>query len=614
MSPKGVNLQTGSFVHGNKDLQIGDLALTRSWGDQSALFREDMKLFGTTLIANKLNYGWTHNLNQGTRAVTLGTDTVMQVVVGGDLYKFYVYSATSYAPRGHSAAGTYLRRVGDEFRFTDRSGTEYSFMIHSAVGQGTYSYYPNQVLREAVRADGTVLTYTYLPNGKLQEVRSSRGYAIHLDYDGNGNISTACGVNLGTVYWTAATSCSGAILKTSYGYDSGGTLLAGVTDVSGGLTQIQYAGSSISPGPTCITLTNSAICAITNLYASTPPADCWSIRPNQVLQQTTATGEVWRYCFEPSPNTADEPYIVGWPRWSFATMTEPDGLTHFLVYDRGRLVDDHGRSGTFNYKYPGAVIKGTVATTNLTFDYMDTRPGMVTNPEGNVDYYLYNQRGGVMLLMRAPKGGQEPYLTDGQAALPTDIDLRRCCMKVGVIQTIPGSLVIGQAFLPDYGTGGITGCGSGPADSKRCDKPVARIDERGNQTDYTYDPAHGGLLTETAPAVGGVRAQTRYGYGQRYAWIRNASGGYVQSGAPIWVLTSKSFCRTSAAAGNGCSVAGDEVVTSYDYGPDSGPNNLLLRGIAETADASTRRTCYAYDWQGNRISETKPNAGLATCS
>jgi len=57
-----------------------------------------------------------------------------------------------------------------------------------------------------------------------------------------------------------------------------------------------------------------------------------------------------------------------------------------------------------------------------------------------------------------------------------------------------------------------------------------------NETDYTYDPTHGGVLTKTLPAdANGIRPKTTYTYTQRYAWALNASGAYVQSAAPIWV-------------------------------------------------------------------------------
>ena len=60
-------------------------------------------------------------------------------------------------------------------------------------------------------------------------------------------------------------------------------------------------------------------------------------------------------------------------------------------------------------------------------------------------------------------------------------------------------------------------------------------------------------------------------------------------------------------------LAGDEAVTTYDYGPGAGPNNLWLRGIVVTAGGVSRRTCYTYDHRGNQLSATSPLAGLTSC-
>lgn len=166
-----------------------------------------------------------------------------------------------------------------------------------------------------------------------------------------------------------------------------------------------------------------------------------------------------------------------------------------------------------------------------------------------------------------------------------------------------------------------------PADCmnpRTCNRPITETDANGNVTEYTYAPEHGGVLTETGPSVptrqtngtmANVRPQKRYEYAQRYAWISNGSGGYQQAATPIWLLVRERFCRTTAASGSSCAGgAADEVVTDFDYGPNSGPNTLLLRGVSVTADGRTIRTCYSYDSSGNRISETQPNAGLGSCS
>lgn len=150
---------------------------------------------------------------------------------------------------------------------------------------------------------------------------------------------------------------------------------------------------------------------------------------------------------------------------------------------------------------------------------------------------------------------------------------------------------------------------------KTCNRPNWVKDAKGNETDYVYDPQHGGVLSRTSPAdANGIRPQTRFTYVQRYAWFLNASGQMVRSTDPVWKLASQSTCNSGAAAsGGGCATPADETLITYDYGPDSGPNNLWLRGEVVTAGGVSRRTCYTYDKRGNRISTTSPRAGLTSC-
>lgn len=149
-----------------------------------------------------------------------------------------------------------------------------------------------------------------------------------------------------------------------------------------------------------------------------------------------------------------------------------------------------------------------------------------------------------------------------------------------------------------------------------CDKPTSTTDANGNTTDYTYDPTHGGILTATAPAPtpGANRPVKRFAYSQKRAWIKDSGGNYAQAAYPVWLLAEERFCNNSATIGGACAAgSSDETVTSYDYGPDSGPNNLLLRSKAVTSNGVTLRTCYTYDALGNRISETTPRGAVSAC-
>ena len=165
--------------------------------------------------------------------------------------------------------------------------------------------------------------------------------------------------------------------------------------------------------------------------------------------------------------------------------------------------------------------------------------------------------------------------------------------------------------LPDIVTAATYACGN----PITCSKPATVTDANGNVTSWTYDSTHGGVLTQTMPAVGGVHPVVRYSYAQHYAWIKYGSA-YITAGAPVWLPATTRTCRTSATAGNACAAgASDEVVTTYEYqaGNSSTPSNLLLKGVAVTADGQTLRTCYGHDAHGRRISETAPNANLASC-
>ena len=158
---------------------------------------------------------------------------------------------------------------------------------------------------------------------------------------------------------------------------------------------------------------------------------------------------------------------------------------------------------------------------------------------------------------------------------------------------------------------------------KTCNQPEWTRDALGNETDYEYDANSGQVTRIRMPADRtGVRPEFRYEYQAHYAFYKRSAGGAVERGeSPIYLLAKERKCMTGAMNPDGSCAKGasDAAVTDYDYGPDNGAgNNLLLRGVAVTAYANgasqTRRTCYSYDIYGNRIGETRPQAGLASCN
>ena len=153
----------------------------------------------------------------------------------------------------------------------------------------------------------------------------------------------------------------------------------------------------------------------------------------------------------------------------------------------------------------------------------------------------------------------------------------------------------------------------------RCNKPLTITDPRGYVTEYTYNDI--GQVTRevrAAPSPGAARPTVVNEYTLRTAYIKGSGGSITAAGPPISMLTRSYTCIASAVCDENTPAA-DKVVTDYDYGPPTGLNNLLLRGMSVTAfntvtnQLETLTTCYTYNYFGERIAETQPKAGLTSC-
>ncbi len=144
-----------------------------------------------------------------------------------------------------------------------------------------------------------------------------------------------------------------------------------------------------------------------------------------------------------------------------------------------------------------------------------------------------------------------------------------------------------------------------------CNKPISTTDARGAQTDYTYDSAHGGVLTITAPpaVAGDVRPQVRYGYALHVPYHYGPAG--LGGDAPVYKLTSISACRTSGS----CAGMADESRQMIVYGagsPSAGGNLLPLVVTRSSGDGVlTVTTTAAYDNIGNVLTVDGPLPGSA---
>jgi RHS repeat-associated protein len=278
---------------------------------------------------------------------------------------------------------------------------------------------------------------------------------------------------------------------------------------------------------------------------------------------------------------------------STSTITRPSGAVTTIVRDvAGRVASWSNGTGTWTYVYADS---GTTRTTTITDplghhrvvtsnislmvvlsdkDALNTttayesdaygRVTKITKPEGDFVAYTYDARGNITQATMTPKPGS------GLSIVSVTAGYDAAC-----------------------------------ANAKTCNKPNWTRDALGAQTDYTYDPTHGGALTITAPAPtsGAVRPQTRFTYAQAPTYAKTSAGTLVQVGAP-WMLTVTSACVSTAS----CLGTADEFRKTLSY---AGSNNALAtsasRGSGDGAIVAT--TTATYDNVGDLQTVDGPLAG-----
>jgi RHS repeat-associated protein len=614
VSPGGVDMRSGRYAYSQTDLAIGGeggaLALTRTLSQPVLEHANPFANFSHNwdiLISEKRI-----NVQQGIFRHTIGQpDYQIEVSFGGRSQTFRSegpnagfeqiarsgFASLTVAGSKAASGAVYTFRTGD--------GTE---AVFRAIGSGDCSVTLRcAYVAQVTEADGTRLSFDYdNPGGnatRLRAVTSSRGYALLLEYSGS-QIVKACVLNLALAPKPASNVCPGGVPTATYSYGTAGgqTRLATAIDPSGAVWSFVNGANTIGfvrPGEAGPWLTN------TILYRGNDDGLVEEI----VSSQSFADASSYGYAYDETPPvTGQVASLAG-----------------------GAYTDNLGRTTTLRYDFPvrpydpaqgHGTVEGESGGTSLIVLQTTPGPVEVTDPLGRVTLIDYCDP--AAMAGYPPSWTARCMVSPGPVSTtnPGGIQVRmtwdnstRTLLQTRQIAA-PGSLQPnGQPWEPIVrrSTYNCT-----PATFRYCSKPVTDTDANEHVTNYAYSTDHGGLLSVTlpAPAEGAPRPQTRHEYAQRHAWISNGAGGFVQAAAPVWLRTATSACRTSAATGNPaapCATAGDEVRTAYDYGPDSGPNTLLLRGQTVNADGATLRTCYTYDVQGRRISETQPNANPASC-
>ncbi len=606
VAPGGVDMRSGRYVYNETDLAIGGvggLILARTLAQPVAGHANPFANFShnwDVLVSEKridiFGNRFTHQPGSG--------DYQIEVAFGGLSQTFRARSNQPDFEQTSRAGLAYLTYSGDRangsavYTFTAGDGTR---AVFHAIGSADCS----TVLRcayvsEITEPDGTRLTFDYDDQGspnttRLRSVTSSAGYALLLEYNG-AFVTRACALNLALAPKPANNICpANAQASATYAYDTlwGAVRLTAATGPDGATSAFTYGNGTIGfvrPGEAAPWLTNSVY----------PITDDEGLVTEIVGAQAFADGSSYSYAFEATP-----PVPMQRQQLAGGSFTDHQGNVTTLRYDFP-VLPNPGAGGGHIPANPEAPQPQIYQVTPGPVEIVDPL-GRTTR----IDYCDAQAMANLPGLNRCMVMPMPVSVTDPEGirtALVSDMFSRNVLRSTRIARPGPP--------LPDIVTSATFHCS--PATVHICNKPLTTTDARGAVTDYSYSPDHGGLLTETGPApiAGAPRPQTRHDYGQRHAWVSNGAGGFVQAATPIWVRTATGLCRTSAATGNPaapCALAGDEVRTTYDYGPDSGPNNLLLRGILTTGAGVGARTCYGYDAQGRRISETGPRAGLGSC-
>lgn len=610
MTPGGVDMRTGQYQFKDTDLSIGaggEFSFARTL---NADVRQHINPFGN------FSHNWDILLTE--RRIDIFHNNYDTSVTGPDYQVSVHFGSRSQTFRGYGGIDGYNHASPNSMGTLTFTGTrpDGSVVYTYTAGDGTVAvfrpigsadcsaFYRCAFVSSITQPDGTLLNFSYdntTPGGtnstRLRSVTSSKGYALLLEYAGGGmNISKACMLNLSRVAMPGSPACPAGAVAVSYTFvpvagvtdpSAPLTRLTSVTDPTGAVTNYTYAMSGayldmgfVNPGETTPWLVNRLVGA----------ANEDQVYQLAVQQQTFADGSGYTYAYDLTP--------------------EQDGM--FQVIVGGSYTDALGRTVQLHFDIP--IKPGTSTNVYPTLIDYQTTPGPVTvtdqlgrvttnhycdpNAEANLPVYEHHRCIVASLQWSIDPEGVKTYYTWDNFAH-------------NLLQTR-------RVAKPGSGLADIVASATYPCSNpKWCAKPATTTDANGNVTSYTYDEQHGGVLTETDPAdTNGLRRVKRYAYVQRYAWVSNGAGGYVHGSAPMWLLSTEKTCQTSATSGNACAAgANDEIVTTYDYGPDSGPNNLWLRGKVVTAGGVSLRTCFGYDAAGNQISQTTPRgtAALTVC-
>ncbi|MXO57689.1 RHS repeat domain-containing protein [Pontixanthobacter gangjinensis] len=507
--------------------------------------------------------GWRHNyiLSIAKGAIPNFGDETRKVQIGGSTAEFIKVGADYIALHGEQ--GT-LTEDATEYTYTTAGGAIYNFS-KTLVANGE-SYY------EAVEAVGTTIispsgsktTLTYRGDSypfsgtmyvvRLQSVTNNAGYQLKFDYP----VDTPTSANVDDWY-----------------------RIDKVTAINNSQEYCDPAADS---------------CSLTGTWPYLAYSEATS--GNDKLETVTdVLGRQARFRTDSSsrltgvkrPSETTDGMVVSYDGNSRVSAVTWQGLyarNYTWSNDaNGNLVsvsdDSLGRERTVVTDQDEGVIKSQADalgnTTTFTHD-SQSRVESVTAPEGNKVEYTRDVRGRVTEVRRIAKPG---------STLP----------DIVTSATYPAA----SSSYPYDCTVNVT-----------CDSPTSTTDARGNTTNYTYDPVHGGVLTVELPAdPSGTRPKTTFAYADQSARIKNSAGNLVIAADPITKPVSIARCRVGAS----CSGTTNEQVVEVTYDNTQAENLQPYQVTRKAGDGTLAATStLTYDHLGNVLTADGPLAGTVDLS
>jgi RHS repeat-associated protein len=489
------------------------------------------------------------------------TGSTANVAYGNNSDSFFGDPTNGYTPTVANGSSLTYDFSGQIYTYTSTNGRKIKFPF--------IYYYQNQL------ADS--ITEVVEPNGEVIKLTSKA--ATYQSCTGGANCTTR------VLRLQSATSTTGYQLKFEYQSNDASNLAnaasrsawLNVVKVTGVNNAVDYCNPSADSCSFSQTWPNST-------YSTTTSGT------NKLFTVTDALGRATRYTIDSTG------YLTGVKRHSSASNNVTIAYTGVGQNKRVSNINRDGR--TWQYQHWFGEDPAEVTTT-------------IWDPALNQSSaYSY---GGLLLSMTDALGKTTQYQPRGENGfhwieMPEDNRISFTYDPAGNVTQVskiakPGSGLTTINSLASYP--------SGCTNPLICNQPLTTTDAKGNVTDYTYDPAHGGVLTITKPAAtaGGIRPQTRFNYNQLYAWYKNSAGSIVQAPTPIWRVTGVSECRTQAS----CAGSNDETKTTIAYGSAGTANNLHATSVTIAAgdNSLSATTQMTRDPVGNVIAVDGPLAGNA---